>query len=34
VIEQPSDMSGLPMRGGVVADPSGASFSVTQLLLP
>lgn len=33
VIEQPSDMSGLPMRGGVVADPSGAAFSVTQLLL-
>jgi uncharacterized protein len=32
VVEPPADVPGLSMRSGVVADPSGAAFSVTQLL--
>ena len=31
VIEQPAEVPGVPMRSGVVADPYGAAFSVTQL---
>jgi len=33
VIEQPAEVPGVPMRSGVVADPYGATFSVSQLLM-
>jgi predicted enzyme related to lactoylglutathione lyase len=32
VTEQPAEVPGVPMRSGVLADPYGATFSVTQLL--
>ncbi|HEX2128031.1 MAG TPA: VOC family protein [Solirubrobacterales bacterium] len=34
VISQPAEVPGVPMKEGVIADPDGATLSVTQLLLP
>jgi predicted enzyme related to lactoylglutathione lyase len=34
VISPPSELQGVPMKQGVIADPDGATLSVTQLVLP
>lgn len=34
VIEPPAEVAGAPFKGAVVADPYGAEFSISQLLLP
>jgi predicted enzyme related to lactoylglutathione lyase len=34
VMEQPADLPGAPIRQGLVADPEGAAFSITELRLP
>jgi predicted enzyme related to lactoylglutathione lyase len=33
VLEAPADVPGVPMRSAVLADPGGAAFSVTQLMI-
>jgi predicted enzyme related to lactoylglutathione lyase len=34
VLQQPEAFPGTPLKSGVIADPEGATLSVTQLVIP